>query len=201
MLNNQQNNFFGTIFAIDPNIQIPRIEQYSFGIQREFFGNTAFEIRYVGTRSKNLARGIDINQVDIFNNGFLNDFERARANFALTGNAFCTTAGCQTLTMFQNGGTPGAGKIIIGTGGFSTATFNNNLTNGTPADLAISIFNNSQNRNNHPTPASPFAVPYVNFLPSPAGGAIDYHVNDGFYSYNSLQMEVRRRFSGLVFPG
>lgn len=200
LLNNQQNTFFGTIFGIDPNIQIPRIQQYSLGFQREFFGNTAFELRYVGTKSNNLARGIDINQVDIFANGFLADFERARANFALTGNAFCVTAGCQTLTMFQNGGTAGAGRIIIGTGGLSATTFNNNLTNGTPADLAISIFNNSANRNNHPTPASPFATPYVNFLPNPAGGAIDYFYNDGFYEYNSLQMEVRRRFSsGLYF--
>lgn len=200
LLQNQQANFFGTIFAIDPNIQIPRIEQYSVGIQREFFGNTAFEVRFVGTKSNNLARGIDLNQFEIFSNGFFADFERARANFALTGNAFCATAGCQTLTMFQNGGVAAAGRIIIGTGGLATATFNNNLTNGTPADLVLSIFNNAQNRNNHPTPALPFAVPYVNFLPNPAGGPVDLHYNDGSYQYNSLQTEVRRRFAnGLYF--
>ncbi|MDH3493769.1 MAG: TonB-dependent receptor [Acidobacteriota bacterium] len=200
LLNNQQNTFFGTIFGIDPNIEIPRIEQYSFGFQREFFGNTALEVRYVGTRSDSLARGVDINQIDIFTNGFFSDFERARANFALTGNAFCITAGCVPLTMFQNGGAPGPGRVIIGSGGLSTATFNNNLTNGTPADLALLIFNNSANRNNHPTVANPNAVPYVSFLPSPVGGAIDLFLNDAYYNYNSLQVEVRRRFTqGLYF--
>ncbi|MCW5962383.1 MAG: carboxypeptidase regulatory-like domain-containing protein [Pyrinomonadaceae bacterium] len=233
LLNNQQANFFGTIFAIDPNIKIPRIEQYSFGIQREFFGNTAFEIRYVGTRSKNLARGIDVNQVDIFNNGFLNDFNRAASNLAINTAernariAACvsgggTTASCTTTVNSQlplsAGYNPAlAGSVqltlfpLLGTlsgtsGGVGSATaainstVASNLNNGTPADLAIVYINSSANLNGHPTPASPFAVPRINFLPSPAGGAIDVHLNDGFYSYNSLQMEVRRRFSnGLYF--
>lgn len=198
--NNRQNNFFGTVFGIDPNLKTPMIEQYSLGFQREFFGNTAFEIRYVGTRSNNLARGIDLNQIDIFNNGFLADFERARANLALTGNAFCTTAGCQPLTIFLNTNNPQPGRLIVGTGGLSLTTFNNNLNNGTPADLALSYINSSANLNNHPSSLNPTAVPRINFLGNPAAGAVDLFLNDAYYNYNSLQLEVRRRFSqGLYF--
>ena len=69
-------NFFGTVFAIDPNLQTPKVEQYSFGVQREIFGGMAFEIRYVGSRSTNLGRGVDLGQIDIVNNGFLADFLR-----------------------------------------------------------------------------------------------------------------------------
>lgn len=194
-------NFFGTVFATDPDLQIPKVEQYSFGFQREFFGNTALEIRYVGSRSNNLVRGIDINQIDIFNNGFLADFERARANLALTGNAFCTTAGCQALTIFQNGGTGAAGRLVVGTtGGVSAATFNNNLSNGAPADLALLFINNTANLNNHPSSANPTAVPRINFLANPGAGAVDLMLNGANYNYNSLQFEVRRRFSkGLYF--
>ncbi len=195
-------NFFGVVYGIDPKIKTPKIEQYSVGFQREFFGNTAFEIRYVGTRSNNLARGVDLGQVDIFNNGFFADFERARANFALTGNAFCVAAGCQPLSIFINTNTPGAGRLVVGTGGLSSTTFNNNLSNGTPADLAVSFINSTANFNNMPTVASPNNVPRINFLPNPGTGIIDYFVNDGKYNYNSVQFEVRRRFAnGLYFQG
>ncbi|MBP6003409.1 MAG: carboxypeptidase regulatory-like domain-containing protein [Pyrinomonadaceae bacterium] len=192
-------NYFGTVFATDPNLKSPRVDQYSVGFQREFFGNTAFEIRYVGSRSGNLVRGIDINQMDIIGNGFLADFERARANFALTGNAFCATAGCQALTIFQSGaGAPG--RLGVGTGGLALATFNNNLAGGTPADLALLYINNTTNLNNHPSSVNPALVPFVKFLPNPAAGAVDVMINDANYRYNSLQMEVRRRFSnGLYF--
>ncbi len=198
---------FGTVFAIDPEIQIPRIDQYSIGIQREFGGNTAVEVRYVGTRSNNLARSIDQNQVDIFNNGFLSDFNRAAANLALTGTtAFCnpaTVTGCQALTIFQSGGTPGVGHLVVGTGGLSAATFNNNLINGTPADLAISFI--TGNFNNHPgagggtgNPAN--STPFIRFLNNPGTGVANLFTNGGFYRYNSLQVEVRRRLSqGLYF--
>ncbi|MCB1023894.1 MAG: carboxypeptidase regulatory-like domain-containing protein [Acidobacteria bacterium] len=191
---------FGTVYGVDPNLQVPRIEQYSFGIQRELGGNMAFEIRYVGTRSKNLGRATDLNQINIFNNGYLDDFLRAAKNDALTGNAFCTAAqnaGCQALTLFRNTGA-GTQPFFVGTGGTTLTTFNNNLRNGTPADLALNIIQND--RNNHPTVANPNKVPFVNFLPNPATGVVDYFNNDSFYNYNSLQLELRRRFSnGLYF--
>lgn len=186
---------FGTVFGIDPKLQIPMIEQYSFGVQREFFGNLALEVRYVGSRSKNLVRGVDLNQVDIFNNGFLADFNRAAANLALSGTAFCnpaTVTGCQALSIFQPGA-GAAGHLGVGAGGLSTTTFNNSLRNGTPADLAISYITNGLN--NHPTIASPSNSPFISLVPNPATGVVDYMVNDARYSYNSLQIEVRRRFS------
>src|SRR5262249_43399884 len=112
--NNANANSFGTIFAIDPKVEIPMVEQYSVGVQREFFGNLALEVRYVGSRSKNLVRGVDLNQIDIFNNGFLGDFNRARSNYLLSVAAnpnntalqtpFCAgiTVGCVPLQIFQN---------------------------------------------------------------------------------------------------
>jgi hypothetical protein len=216
LLNNNQATFFGTVFGIDPKLQTPMIQQYNFGFQREFFGNTAFEIRYVGTRSTNLARGVDLNQIDIFSNGFFADFQRAAANLRLTGNAFCVTAGCQTLQIFQSSGATGStvtpGRLLVGlTNGVSLANFNNNLANGTPADLALLFINNNANVNNQPcagtrptgtniTPCNPLATPNIPFLRNPGTGVVDYQTNDGFYQYDSLQIEVRRRFSkGLYF--
>ena len=176
-----QNNLlagrFGTAFAIDPDLRIPRTQEYNFGIQREIGWNTALEVRYVGGRSNNLVRGKDFNQVDIFNNGFLDDFNRARANLVLTGNPACTTAGCQTLTVFPR----------LGSGGLLTnATVRANILAGTPADLAIIYVQNG-------------LTGTVPFLPNPNIGVADVLLNDAKYRYNALQTEIRRRFDNGLY--
>jgi hypothetical protein len=166
-------SFFGTVYAIDPEIQTPMVQEYSLGLQRELGFDTAFEVRYVGTRSKNLLRAIDLNQINIRTNGFLADFNRARSNFLLTGNAACTTAGCQPLTVFPN----------LGSGGLLTnATIQANLVNGTPADLAFTYITNG-------------LAGTVPFLANPNTGVADLLGNFGRFNYNSLQVEVRRRFA------
>jgi hypothetical protein len=48
--------------------------------------------------------------------------------------------------------------------------------------------------------ANPTFSPFVNFYPNPNTGQIELFTNAGYYNYNSLQMEVRRRFAnGLYF--
>lgn len=169
-------NRFGTVFAVDPNIQMPRVAEYSFSFQRELPKNMALEIRYVGNRSTNLLRGNDYNQIIIGSNGFLADFNRARANLLLTGNAACTTAqnpGCQTLTVFPN----------LGSGGLLTnATVTGQLTAGTPADLALVYIQNG-------------LTGTVNFLPNRNTGVADLLFNGASSYYNGLQTELVRRFS------
>jgi hypothetical protein len=175
-VNNQSQGFNGTVFGINPNLESPLIQEYSFGYQRDLGFNTALEIRYVGTQSNNLLRGIDLNQIDIFNNGFLADFNRARANFVLTGNAACTTAqnaGCQALTVFPN---------LVAGGNLTNATNTGFLTNGQPADLAWNYVINGQTGT-------------VNFLPNRNAGAVDLLDNLGVSNYNALQIDVRRRFA------
>lgn len=207
--NTATQGFFGVANVVDPNLQIPKVEQYSFGFQREFFGNTAFEVRYVGSRSKNLARGVDLNQIDVVNNGFLDDFIKAQSNLALSIAAnptntalqtpFCSgiTAGCVPLSIFQNGGTGSAGRLAVGTG-VTLAQFKADLQNGIVADLAHRFV--TTGRNNHPTLASPGLVPFINFYQNPNIGQIELFTNAGSYNYNSLQLEVRRRFSnGFYF--
>ena len=191
-------NNFGTVFAINPELKTPFVHQYSVGIQRELGFQTALEVRYVGTQSSNLWRGTDYNQLDIFSNGFFADYQRARSNLLLTGNAFCAAAGCQPLSIFQSGGTPTNGRLVVGTGGLALATFNSHLNNGTPADAAIAFV--SGGFNNHPNVADPTRSPFINFLPNPGTGVGFLFENGASYRYDALQVELRRRFSqGLYF--
>ncbi|MGI8788088.1 MAG: TonB-dependent receptor [Pyrinomonadaceae bacterium] len=173
-VNNAQSGAnFGTVYAIDPNVQTSSVKEYSLGIQRELGFNTALEVRYVGSHSGNLLRAIDLNQVNIRSNGFLADFNRARANFVLTGNAACTTAGCQPLTVFPN---------LAGGGLLTNSTITGQLVAGTPADLAIIYVQNG-------------LTGTVPFLSNPNTGVVDYLSNLGRSNYNSLQVELRRRFA------
>jgi hypothetical protein len=218
---------FGTVFAVDPKLQTPSVDQMSLGYQREFGGNTALEIRYVGSRSDNFVRGVDLNQIDIFSNGFAADFNRAINNFIVSaGNPFCgntpttgsPTPGCVPLTIIRPSGnftyTPvgsttavtipyaataqGAGYLVVGTNGMGTGTFLPLLTSGQPAELAFNFI--QLGFNNHPTLTNPNGTPWVNFVPNPATGAVDVMLNDAGFRYHSVQIEVRRRFSkGLYF--
>ena len=164
-------------FLIDPNLQLPRVDEYNFGIQREVGFNSVLEVRYVGNRSKSLIRVLDYNQVDIRSNGFLEDYNRARANLLLTGNPACTTAGCQPLTVFPrlaNGGSLTSPAVI------------NLLRNGSVADLARRYVTLNQTGS-------------VQILPNPSIGILDLLGNLGRSNYNSLQVELRRRFAQGFF--
>jgi hypothetical protein len=166
-------NFFNTVFGVDPHLQTPSVQQYNFGIQREIGFQTAIEIRYVGARSNNLPRAIDYNQLDIRNNGFLADFNRARANLLLTGNPGCTTAGCQPLTVFP----------LLPFGGLLTnSTIIGQINAGTPTSLVEVYIQNGLDAG-------------VNFRANPQAGGVDLLQSTGVLRYNALQLEVRRRFA------
>jgi len=94
-----------TLFTTEFNLATPYAAQWNVGIEREIFGDTALSVGYVGNRGVKLTRGLDTNQVRIFENGFFPDFLRAQANLAQFGNPACTaamaaTTGCQVLTIF-----------------------------------------------------------------------------------------------------
>ncbi|MBK9163069.1 MAG: TonB-dependent receptor [Acidobacteria bacterium] len=180
--NNQIAGLFGTVFGVDPNIQSPLVQEYSFGVTREIGWDTAVEIRYVGTRSNNLLRGVDYNQVDIRANGFLDDFNRARGNLLLCqATAGCNTGGnynpavtgSQVLTVFPN---------LVAGGLLTNSTVVGQLVAGIPADLAIIYKTNGLEGT-------------VNFLPNPNTGVADLLENGSRFNYNSLQVDVRRRFT------
>lgn len=183
--NNALSSNFGTVFAITPNLQVPSTDEINIGIERELGWKTALEVRYVMGRSNNLVRGLDLNQVRIFDNGFLADFNRARNNFKLYGSSQvnCTVSAarpdCQPLQLLNQAP-------------FNTSVFGNPL-----------LFSNTLN----PIQAGDvgqLAFVYLNtfrvgnsvLLKNPNTGAVDLITNQSKYRYNALQSEIRRRFSG-----
>ena len=68
-----------SLWAIDPNLRTPYVQQWSFGYEREIAKDTAFEIRYSANHAVKVYRAVDFNEINIFENGFLNEFLSAQA--------------------------------------------------------------------------------------------------------------------------
>jgi len=188
--NNVAPLFQSAAFIVDPDIQTPRSSEYSIGIQREIGWNMVFEARYVGSRSSNMFRVADYNQVDIFNNGFLADFNRAVGNCRAQGATLPGTGDplfrCTNAAF--NAGIPGSVPLTVfpnlGGGGLLTnATILGQIQTGVPADLATTYVINA-------------LTGTVRFTPNPNIFVADVLYNGAFFKYHSLQTELRRRFSG-----
>ncbi|MGH9772023.1 MAG: carboxypeptidase regulatory-like domain-containing protein, partial [Candidatus Acidiferrales bacterium] len=77
--------FTGTIGAngFNQNIDQPYTESWNFGIQREIGNDSVLEIRYNGNRTIHQWLQLDTNEVNIFENGFLKQFQTAQQNFKI----------------------------------------------------------------------------------------------------------------------
>ena len=74
-----------------PNLKTGYVESWTMGIQREIKKDNVIELRYVGNRGHQLWRQYNLNETNIFENGFLNEFKLAQANVLqnlATGNGF-----------------------------------------------------------------------------------------------------------------
>jgi hypothetical protein len=188
-----------TVFTTEFDLATPYAEQYNIGIERELWKDTAISVGYVGNMGKQLTRGIDTNQVIVFQNGFLADFLRAQANLALTGNPACTSAGCQTLTIFPKlGFTPGTGAVG---GNLQTSTIRTLISQGQVGELAATYV---QQRCTYLVQLPQYLCSSANtstiapsfFLPAnPNAFVTDYIGSSGWSNYNGLQAEIRKRVS------
>src|SRR5262249_26994708 len=65
--------------VVDPNLKTPTTHQWSFNIQREVARNTVLDIAYLGRRAYHLLGAYNVNQAQIYNNGFLDAFNVVKA--------------------------------------------------------------------------------------------------------------------------
>ncbi|MCA1613637.1 MAG: TonB-dependent receptor, partial [Acidobacteria bacterium] len=198
----------------DPELRMGYTQSWTLGIQRELTKNMALEIRYVGNHGTSLWRQLELNEVNIFENGFLNEFRIAEENLRLARaiNPASNNFGPQAAV-------PGTRAIpIISTAlGLQTdATFATTISRGEAGRLASNIAFNATRMNNLiraglvpsvPLPASVCTPTATNpcrisnfFIVNPlATGGSFLVTNGGHTNYNALQIELRRRFSrGLL---
>src|SRR5260370_39874489 len=103
---------------MNPSIRMPYVEQWNFGIQRQIGSGSAIEVRYVGNLSMHQWLSYNINEVNIFENGFLKEFQNAQSNLKINqSNGKGNT--------FVNNGLTGQVPLPIFSGAFGSATGSN----------------------------------------------------------------------------
>jgi len=198
--------FSGTSFlTFDPHIKQPYVESWQVGIQRQLSPNNVLEVRYVGNVSKDQWLGVNYNEVNIFENGFLKDFQAAQANLAASGG-----------TTFQGPNpTPILSQAFAASGpdNFTNGQFITYLMQGQAGAFATSLAGNATYlcslvgaANFAPcnTVGAPGSGSYpINFFqanPYATGQGIVEMTNSGYSNYNALQADFRQNLNhGMQF--
>jgi hypothetical protein len=204
-----------------PTLRNPYVQTWNFGIQREFSRTTLMEVRYVGNKTTHKWRLYTLQEVNIFENGFLKEFQDAQKNLAIN-----QAAG---VSSFQNRGLPGQVPLPIFDAAFgasgsqpalaagsawTSGTFINQLLQGQAGRLAATLQGGSSptyycrmvGANFGPcadrgyTGASPYPVNF--WVPNPYVAQNDNTNDNSWGNYNGLQVELRQRMkSGFTFTG
>jgi hypothetical protein len=183
------------------------VQSWNIGIQRELTHNTVMEVRYTGNHGTDLWRLLNLNETNIFENGFLTDFQAAQLNLNIArGTAAGSVAGASTgptSINFGNQGLPGQKNLSIlpvAIGSSSDTTTANNLIYNQAGTLAAAIDGNSTRMSNLTKAGFPVNMFQVN--PATAGASVFLLTNQGSSYYDAGQVEVRRRISaGLQVDG
>ena len=214
-----------TVAVMDPNLTVPYTHQYSFGWQREFGKTTGLEVRYVGNRfvggwttealnalnNPENARVVGRNW-SVIENGFIAEFQKAQANLQYNiahgkGNTFAYTGtGTSPLPIFMAyfAGVPlndarNQDSSQYKSSNFKSSSWYNRLALYHPDPAAIAGNGSSGLQNpSFAANAAAAGLPANFFMVDPAQvqGASNLMYNGGTTRYDSLQIDLRRRFSG-----
>lgn len=194
--------------AFDPNFKTPWADSWTFGIQREISSNTAVEVRYVGSRSGDGIIERNYNELNLVENGFLDEFKLAQANLqaniaAGRGNTFAFfgpgsgTSPLRAYLAYLTGSADANDSRGYTASQFTNTTFVNRLAlfSPNPAAAAGDLHNNAARRVNALNAGLPVNFFVVN--PDLLGGA--RIVGNGHYTrYHSMELELRRRLTNGV---
>ncbi|HEX8292195.1 MAG TPA: carboxypeptidase-like regulatory domain-containing protein [Pyrinomonadaceae bacterium] len=192
----------------DPDLRMGYVQSWSFGLQRELTKNMALEVRYVANHGTKLWRQLELNEVNIFENGFLDEFRIAQENLRLAraANPASNNFGPQNNVA----GTRPIPIISTALGTTNDAAFATTVLRGEAGRLASNIAFNTTRMNNL---MNANLVPFTTlsdgsrvsnfFIVNPLATAGSFLVvGDGHSTYNAMQVEFRRRISrGLLFDG
>jgi hypothetical protein len=184
--------------TVDPKIRSPYTESWNFGIQRKLPGNNVLEVAYVGNHVLHSWLQYDLNEVNIFENGFLNQFKAAQANLAANAGAtFADNTGVSGLTPTPIFDTAFAGQASA----FTNSTFIYDLQSGQAGALAgalasnYSYFCNLVGGNSNFTPcagsggAGTYPINMFQANPYATGELLELLSDPGSSTYNALQVQ------------
>jgi hypothetical protein len=202
---------------INPNLVSPYTQNWTLGIQRELTRNLVIEVRYVGNKSTHMWHRQNLQETNIFENRFLDQFNQAKRNYDINvaggrGETFRNNGleGQAPIPIFETAfGALGNRPAVANSQGFSSSVFIQNLTQGTAGSLANTLATDSTYfcrmvGNKLPACATagfnmPGIYPINFFRANPFAGNLDYQDSNGDSNYNALQIDLRHQYGhGLL---
>ncbi len=198
--------------AFDRGIRTPYTISWSFGIQREITKDIVVEVRYVANRNLQVWYQRNLNEINVVENGFLDEFKLAMANLqanraAGRGNTF-RYSGPNTgthplpITLAYFSGVPASqasDSARYTSGNFTSTTYVNQLAlhSPGPSSFASSLQGSATQRTNALNAGLPANFFVLN--PDVLNGGAWIYSNGGQNWYDSMQVDVRRRMArGLL---
>jgi hypothetical protein len=171
------NSHSQTLYAFDAGLRTPYAQNFNLTVSRALAGGIVLNVAYVGSKGTKLARSINTNELNIFENGFLDAYKLAQSG--------------QDSPLFDK---------LLAPLGYSRNTANGTNTFG--ATLQGSFANNALG-----TIAAAAATTSGGAIVAAAGLPTNFFVanpqyastylvgNYGNSSYHSLQVEANKRFA------
>ena len=200
----------GDITVFSPNLRVPSAQTWQAGVQRQLGQRMAIEVRYVGSRSDGNWRTNNYNELNIIENGFLDEFRLAQQNlqanvaagrggtFAYMGPGTGTSPLPIFLAYFNGFGRDRAGDAALYTSAnFRNSTFVNPLARFNPNPYSAIDNLDADAGNRARAIAAGLPSNFIVANPDLLGGAniVENTVNT---RYHSMAFEFRRRsVSGL----
>jgi hypothetical protein len=170
--------------VIDPNLKTPRTHQWSFNIQREVGKNTLLDIAYIGRRAYHLLGAYNVNQAQIYSNGFLDAFNTIKVG----GESQLINTVLSADSRLNPGETPSAmirrlyaSQLALNSVGAIAASLGTRLQTANGVTQNVTAISAGQPF---------FFIPY----PQYSGGLNVLDSND-FSTYNALVVQVQRRLT------
>ena len=208
-------NGLGSMFS---DIKTGYVNAWNIGLQRQIAKNTVIEVRYIGNSAKNLWHSFSLNEVNIFENDFLNQFKAAQANLAINEAAGSTgfqnqgRPGQQSIPIFDAAfGARGSQGPLAANQGYTNGNMINDLRNGEAGRLAGRIATSAMylcrmlgsnfspcltgGRNFNAPGVYPINVFQVNPYAVNGLTVVD---DDGWSKYQGMQVQFRRRYANWL---
>jgi len=209
------------VAIFDANIQMGYTDSWTVGFQRALTQNTAVEVRYIGNRNQKPWDDEAWNAVNFLENGLMNEYKLAQANLLANAKAgreatfayFGPGTGTQPLPIFlaHFAGLPASAAsdpvnytvaANANNAQFTNATWTDDLDPlfGNPTRIAENLYGG--NSGTWRTNGRAAGLPTNFWVLNPLVDEAIVMTNVGGSKYNSLQIDLRRRYSkGLQIQG
>jgi hypothetical protein len=172
-----------TMYAYQNDLRVPYVQNYNFTITRALNNTLTLDLAFVGSKSSQLVRSVDINETNIFENGILNAFNTVRAGG--------TSPLIDTIFAPLAGTAPGAGSAFV----LSNSNTNGFFANNNPGGFANFISTNASATGGAGALLTLAKLPLNYIVANPQFLHAVLTGNFGNSTYNSLQAQLVKRFS------